>query len=105
MVAYRGEPGFLSPYYAGIRNFHLPALLLAWAVLITLDWRSRIARNAALLMLTWWALQAVLFIGPKRFRDEPARLETAPLLRQEPLEVPIDPPGWTMRLEPREPAR
>lgn len=98
MVAYRGEPGFLSPYYAGIRNFYLPAVLLAWALLSRIRWDQGGARWAAAAVLLWWAAQTVLFIGPKRFREAPAHVEGSVLAQGRCIAVPIDPPGWEMRL-------
>lgn len=101
MVAYRGEPGFLSPYYAGIRNFYLPAVLLCWAIIAGSDWSRRRWRAAWAALLLWWSAQTALFVGAKRFRTEPMRADTAAWASGEPAVVPIDPPGWQMELRPR----
>lgn len=105
MVAYRGEPGFLSPFYAGIRNFHLPAVLLAWALISRIRWDQGCARWASAAVLLWWAAQTVLFIGPKRFRESPARVDGSALAQGRCIALPIDPPGWEMRLNCDAPKR
>lgn len=101
LVSYRGEPGFLSPYYAGIRNFYLPAVLITWAVIAAVDWGRRGMVPLFGALCAWWAVQTVVFVGPLRFRDEPAAIDPSPLMQGQAVEVPIDPQGWTMRLEPR----
>ena len=101
LVSYRGEPGFLSPYYAGIRNFYLPAVLVAWALIAAVDWGRRVIAALFGAMCAWWAVQTIVFVGPLRFRDEPAVVDLSPLTKGQAVEVPIDPQGWTMRLEPR----
>lgn len=101
LYSYRSAPGFLSPYDAGIRNFYLPTVLTAWS-LAAVPWpharRAVIIANAVLL---WWAVQAVIFIGPKRYARPGIIIDEAAIARGETLEVPIDPPGWTLRLVPR----
>lgn len=99
LASYRGLPEFLSPYYAGIRNFYLPALLVAWALLARFELKRARAIAIASGILVWWAAQTVLFIGPLRYRDSPMSPDIEPLMRGGAVEVPIDPPGWTMRLE------
>lgn len=101
LVAYRGSPGFLSPYYAGIRNFYLPTVLIAWALLSKLDGKSRGLALASGTLLLWWGVQTVLFVGPHRFRQQPAHMDLTPLSHGKSVEVPIDPPGWTMGLDPK----
>lgn len=101
LVSYRGLPEFLSPYYAGIRNFYLPVVMIAWAMLSRLNWEHRRTTALASAMLLWWAVQTVLFVGPQRFRDQPAEVDLTPLTRGEAVEVPIDPAPWEMRLEPK----
>jgi hypothetical protein len=98
LIGYRGAPGFLSPYYAGIRNFHLPAVLVVWA------WSAMAARWTSghywpmVSLLLWWVLLLVQ-VGPKRFRSRPEKFDTVVLEQGVPVEVPIDPPGWVMELE------
>jgi len=101
IISYRGLPEFLSPYYAGVRTFYLPVVLMAWAVIATLDWRTRASMTLMTVLMTWWAVQTALFVGPQRFRDEPPTVELAPLTRGETVFVPIDPSPWVMRLEPK----
>ncbi|MBK8228534.1 MAG: hypothetical protein IPK70_15345 [Flavobacteriales bacterium] len=101
LVSYRGQPEFLSPYYAGIRNFYLPTVLIAWAALSAFGMKGmRSAALAATLML-WWCAQTAFFVGPQRYRETPIPVDLTPLDRGEAVEVPIDPQGWTMRLESR----
>lgn len=101
LISYRGLPEFLSPYYAGVRTFYLPVVLMAWAILARLDWSQR--RSLALMsgLMLWWAAQTVLFVGPQRFRAEPPDVDLTPLARGETVLVPIDPAPWVMRLEPK----
>jgi hypothetical protein len=51
--------------------------------------------------MLWWCAQTAFFAGQQRFRDTPVSVDLTPLKRGEAVEVPIDPQGWTMRLEPR----
>ncbi|HRD51597.1 MAG TPA: hypothetical protein PKY96_03015, partial [Flavobacteriales bacterium] len=101
LVSYRGLPEFLSPYYAGIRNFYLPVVMIAWAMLSRQNWENKRTTAFASAMLLWWAAQTVLFVGPQRFRDQPAEVDLTPLTQGETVEVPIDPAPWVMRLEPK----
>ncbi len=101
LVSYRGQPEFLSPYYAGIRNFYLPAVLVAWAALSAFELKGLRSTALAATLMLWWCAQTAFFAGQQRFRDTPVSVDLTPLKRGEAVEVPIDPQGWTMRLEPR----
>lgn len=99
LISYRGAPGFLSPYEAGIRNFYLPTVFLAWAF-ASVPWPG--GKRPVIIaagLLCWWALQTVVFIGPLRYPRPVPVIDQAALDAGRAIDVPIDPPGWTMRLE------
>lgn len=99
LISYRGAPGFLSPYEAGIRNFYLPTVFLAWAF-ASVPWPD--GKRPVIIaagLLCWWALQTVVFIGPLRYPRPVPVIDQAALDAGRAIDVPIDPPGWTMRLE------
>ena len=101
MVLYRGEPGFLSPFDAGIRNFYLPTVFLAWAFYCMPIRPSRKWFAVAAGFLIFWSFQTVVFIGPKQFTDHRWAEYAKQLEEGKGLEVPITPDGWTMKLHPR----
>ena len=99
LISYRGAPGFLSPFDAGIRNFYLPTVFLAWAF-ASVPWSgAKRPVIIAAVVLCWWTLQTVLFIGPLRYPRPVPEIDQAALDAGRAIDVPIDPPGWTMRLE------
>lgn len=98
LISYRGDPGFLSPFDAGIRNFYLPAVLLTWACL-HVPWRT--ARRYAFawtIVFIWFIAQTVLFIGRSRSVDMHWS-EYATRFGTEKLTVPLNPPGWSMDIK------
>lgn len=98
LISYRGAPDFLSPFDSAIRNFYLPTVLLAWA-LASVPWPNpERATVTAAAVLCWWSVQTVVFIGPERFPRPVPVIDQAALDQGRAMEVPIDPPGWTMRL-------
>ena len=100
LISYRGAPGFLSPFDAGIRNFYLPTVFLAWAF-ASVPWPGgKRPVHIAAGVLCWWALQTVVFIGPLRYPRPVPVIDQAALDEGKAIDVPIDPPGWTMRLVP-----
>lgn len=101
LISYRGAPGFLSPFDAGIRNFYLPTVLLAWAFACVPWPGGKRPIIIAGVVLCWWALQTVVVIGPLRYPRPVPVIDQAALDRGQAIDVPIDPPGWTMRLVPR----
>jgi hypothetical protein len=101
LISYRGAPGFLSPFEAGIRNFYLPSVLLAWA-LACVPWpRGKRPIAIASVVLLWWVVQTVVFVGPMRIQRPVPTIDQAALDEGRAIDVPIDPSGWTMRLVPR----
>ncbi len=101
-ASYRGAPGFLSPYGAGIRNFYLPVVFVAWAACLVLDNQGRWPKVAMALLLGWWLVQTVVFIGPTCYDPSVRAIDQAALDRGETIEVDIHPNGWTMILVPKE---
>ena len=100
LISYRGAPDFLSPFDAAIRNFYLPTVLLAWA-LACVPWPNpERATITAAMVLCWWVVQTVVFIGPERFQRPLPMIDQAALDQGRAVDVPIDPPGWMMRLAP-----
>lgn len=105
LISYRGAPDFLSPFDSAIRNFYLPTVLLAWA-LACVPWPNpERAVITAALVLCWWAVQTVVFIGPESFPRPVPVIDEEALQEGRTIELPIDPPGWTMRLVPRIPSK
>lgn len=98
IIGYRDMLIVLSPFDSSIRNFYLPVVLMLWAVLCV-PIRYRVPHLWSFsLLFAWWIVQTIVFIGPTRFVDLHWE-RSAALIGKEAVVVPIQPPGWAMRLE------
>ena len=98
LVSYRGDPGFLSPFYAGIRNFYLPTVFFAWSVIASIRTFDR-KRTAILLAFAgYWVFLTFRHVGPLRYADQHWPMYARALEAGTEARVPITPEGWYMDL-------
>lgn len=98
LIGYRDMLMVLSPFYSSIRNFYLPVVLLVWALLCVPVAPRAVHRWSFSALFAWWIVQTIVFIGPSLAVDLHWE-RSAALIGKEAVVVPIQPPGWVMRLE------
>lgn len=99
LISYRGDPGFLSPFHAGIRNFYLPTVAMAWSVIAAMDPTNRSWRVTLCCVAGWWGFQTIR-IGPLTYPDQEWPRYAAEVRSGHDVDVPITPIGWSMQLRP-----
>lgn len=97
IIAYRNEPGMLSPYYRGPRNFYIPAVCFTWMIIRWFDGKKYGTALLSGLMLLY-AAETFLFVGRQRFEPRDLVKYEKMLEASDTLTVPIDPSPWTMHL-------
>ncbi len=97
-ISYRKDPFHMSPIDNCIRNFFLPMVFLLWALLAMTRFNG-IKIIAWSGIFAWFALQTVLFIPPRRFRDLGWSAYAKKIDSCDSLTIPIHPEGWKMELK------
>ncbi|MBP6310968.1 MAG: hypothetical protein KA408_01760 [Flavobacteriales bacterium] len=98
LISYRHDLCSLSPINVGMRNFYLPALFIVWAAL---SLPSKSVPKTMLfwcIVIGWMGFQTGAFLGRKQFEDLNWKYEAAQIGNGSERVVPLNPPGWSMRL-------
>jgi hypothetical protein len=106
-ISYRHDPGALTPFYCGIRNFFLPSVFFIWATLPLFErftvFKSfkyfKSVKFISILLFTWFVIQTLVFIGPMRFEDMHWKEEVKRIGIQDTTVIPVNPKGWSLQLE------
>ena len=99
---FKAAPTALIPLYDGDRYFYLPRLMMMWALIFCLSLGGLVGRLAAVSLLFVMLAAATTEFQVAPMRDYawksyvPAIKRAAEL--DEPLQVPINPPGWSVKL-------
>ena len=98
LISYRDDLCSLSPIYVGMRNFYLPALFVVWAALCLPI--QHVPRTVLFwcIAIGWMGIQTGAFLGRKQFEDLNWKYEAAQIGTGSERVVPLNPPGWSMRL-------
>lgn len=98
LISYRDDLCSLSPIHVGMRNFYLPALLVVWAAL-SLPLKN-VPRTVLIwcIVIGWMGIQTGAFLGRKQFDDINWKHEASQIGKGSERVVPLNPPGWSMRL-------
>lgn len=99
-ISYRHDPGALTPFYCGIRNFYLPSVFFIWASLSHLQFTVYGLRLKGMFiaMGVWFVIQTVWLIGPMRFEDMRWKEEVKRIGVHDTTVIPINPKGWSLEL-------
>ena len=99
---FKAAPEALIHLYNGDRYFYLPRLMMMWALIFCLSIEGLAKRlaAAALLLVVLAAATTQFQVAPMRdyaWGSYAPQIEQA-FKRGEPLQIPINPPGWNVKL-------
>ncbi|MEO5571039.1 MAG: hypothetical protein ABIT08_16360 [Bacteroidia bacterium] len=97
-ISYRHDPGFLDPYYNGVRNFYLPSVTFIWTLIYISSMQKQAIILFACLMILFF-IETILFVGRTRFSDLHWKTYSAQIHAAKNLKIPINPPGWYIEIE------
>ena len=97
LIAYRNEPSLLSPYYRGVRNFYIPALLFVW-VLMQLLFSHKHVTKILIGIIVLFSLELVLFVGAFKFEKIDVKSYSEKIYYSDSLVIPVNPKGWFIHL-------
>lgn len=97
LIAYRNEPSLLSPYYRGVRNFYIPALLFVWALMQFL-FTHKHAIKLLIALITLFSIELVLFVGTFKFEEFNVKPYSEKLYHSNSIAIPVNPNGWFIEL-------
>ncbi len=100
LIAYRNEPSLLDPYYRGVRNFYIPALMFMW-VFISVLYENKSTHTGLSLIFIGFLIQTILFVKPFSFEDNQLRTYSGKIHTQDTLSIPVNPSGWYIRIDNR----
>lgn len=98
LVAYRYDPGLLSPYYRGVRNFYIPAVMFIW-ILIRLADEHKFEKTILGGLMILFSVQTILFVGQLKFVQYDLSHYNTKLQTSDTLSIPINPESWYIHLD------
>ncbi len=97
LIAYRNEPSLLSPYYRGVRNFYIPALLFVWALMQFL-FSHKHATKLLIGLIVLFSIELILFVGVFKLEQFDVKPYSEKLYHSNSISIPVNPNGWFIEL-------
>lgn len=98
LIAYRNDPGMLSPYYHGVRNYYIPAVAFIWILIRFFDGKKFEKQILSALLILFFA-ETVLFVGQMKLKQYDLTEYNTQLQKADTLSIPINPENWFIAID------
>lgn len=98
LYSFRFNPGILDPRFGAIRNFYIPAVCVCWFLISGIkSGRNTLLIGSAFSVLLFY--ESLTCIGREEFIDYNWPYFSKQIVKTDSLIVPINPPGWQLRID------